>query len=431
MRIKNVKGYEVLDSRGNPTVFVEVELENKVKGSAFVPSGASTGTYEALELRDGDKRRFLGKGVLKAVTNINRKIARKLKGKNAFNQEEIDNLMIELDGTKNKSNLGANAILGTSLAVARASAVALNLPLYKYLRKLFSSYFRLPSSTFHLPVPLMNILNGGVHADNNIDLQEFMIAPFGFNSFKRAIQAGCEIYQNLKKILKKRKLVTSVGDEGGFAPDLKRNEDALKVIKEAIEVSGYKLGKEIGICLDPASSEFFKNGKYVLNADKKKLTSKEMVSLYSRWIDKYSILSIEDGLSEDDWDGWKLMTEKLGGKIQLVGDDLFVTNPERLQKGINEGCANAILIKLNQIGTLTETLKVIALAYKNNYRAVISHRSGETEDSFIADLAVAVNSGQIKTGAPCRSERVCKYNRLIYIEEELKGKGILGRTIIK
>jgi len=433
MKIRSIKALEVLDSRGNPTVFVEVILNNGKKGTAFVPSGASTGTHEALELRDKDKRRFLGKGVLKAVGNINKKIAPKLRGKNSYNQEEIDGLMLKLDGTKNKTKLGANAILGVSLAVSRAAANSKNIPLYKHIRNLFSNYFKLKTSKYLIPVPLMNILNGGVHADNNIDLQEFMIAPFGFKTFKRAIQAGSEIYHSLKGILKNKKLSSSVGDEGGFAPNLKKNEDALKVIKDAIIKAGYKLGKEVAICLDPASSEFYKNGKYILKGEipQKKYSYKEMTKMYSSWIKKYSIFSIEDGLSEDDWEGWSYLTEKLGDKIQIVGDDIFVTNPERLHRAINNKVANSILIKLNQIGSLTETLKVIALAYKNNYTAVISHRSGETEDPFISDLAVAVNSGQIKTGAPARSERVCKYNRLIYIEDELKGKSSLGRTLIE
>lgn len=433
MKIKDVKATEILDSRGNPTVSVEVALDSGVRAIAAVPSGASTGTHEALEMRDGDKNRYLGKGVLKAVENVNKKIAPLLSGKSAEAQEELDKMMIQADATENKSKLGANAILGVSLAACRAAALEKKLPLYEHIRSLFTHYSQLPTPNYELPVPMMNILNGGAHADNNVDLQEFMVAPFGFASFKDSMRAGAEIYQNLKKILKSQGLNTSVGDEGGFAPNLKTNEDALKVIKQAVEAAGYKLGENIAVCLDPASSEFYENGKYVLEGEetKKSLTYQEMTAMYASWVSKYSIYSIEDGLAEDDWDGWKHITKELGGKIQLVGDDLFVTNPKRLKQGIDQKAGNSILIKLNQIGSLTETLQVIALAYKSGYTAVISHRSGETEDSFIADLAVAVNSGQIKTGAPCRSERICKYNRLVYIENELGRKASLGRTLQK
>ncbi|HLD30475.1 MAG TPA: phosphopyruvate hydratase [bacterium] len=431
MKIREVKATEILDSRGNPTVSVQVTLESGVNAIAAVPSGASTGTHEALEMRDGDKKRYMGKGVLNAVENVNKKIAPAVKGKSAEAQKDLDELMIKLDGTENKSKLGANAILGVSLAACRAAALEKKLSLYEHIRSLFSSYYRLSTADYQLPVPMMNILNGGAHADNNVDLQEFMVAPYGFSSFRESLRAGAEIYQNLKKILKSQNLNTSVGDEGGFAPNLKTNEDALKVIKQAVEAAGYRLGENIAVCLDPASSGFFENGKYVLEGEepKKTLTPQELSAMYASWVSKYSIFSIEDGHAEDDWDGWKHITKELGAKIQLVGDDIFVTNPGRLKQGIEQKAANSILIKLNQIGSLTETLQVIALAYKNGYTAVISHRSGETEDAFISDLAVAVNTGQLKTGAPCRSERVCKYNRLLYIENELGNAASLGKTL--
>lgn len=405
-----IYGREILDSRGNPTVEVDVQLETGIIGRAAIPSGASTGEHEAVELRDGDNGRYLGKGVLNAVKNVNEIIAPELLGWEVAEQAEIDRVMLELDGTPNKSKLGANAILGVSLAVARAAAEEQELPLYRYIG---GTNARL------LPVPMANILNGGKHADNNVDLQEFMIMPLGAKSFKQALQMNAEIFHTLKTLLKKEGYSTGVGDEGGFAPNLKSNEEALKIIMKAIKQADYRSGEDIYIALDPASSEFFENGKYQLKAENAALTSSEMVDYYTRLVEKYPIISIEDGLAEDDWKGWKLMTEKLGNKIQIVGDDLFVTNVNRLQRGIDEKSANSILIKLNQIGTLTETLDTIELAKSNSFTTVISHRSGETCDTFIADLAVAVNAGQIKTGSICRSERIAKYNQLLRIEDEL------------
>ena len=417
--ISKVKGREILDSRGNPTVEVDVLLSDGTLGRAAVPSGASTGEHEALELRDGDKSRYLGKGVLRAVENVNNIIAPKVAGKDPFKQEELDRFLIELDGTPTKSRLGANAILGVSLAVARAAANSKGIPLYKYLGG---------EKAVTLPVPLMNIINGGLHADNSLDLQEFMIAPVGAPNFHEALRMGSETFHNLKSILKKRGDSTAVGDEGGFAPNLKANEEALELIVQAITAAGYKPGKDIFIALDPAASSFYKDGKYVFKAEGAK-SSDDMIKMYAGWIAKYPIVSIEDGLAENDWPGWKKMTEELGSKIQLVGDDLFVTNVKFLKKGIDEGCANSILIKVNQIGSLTETLDTIALALKNGYTAVISHRSGETEDTTIADLAVATNVGQIKTGSLCRSERIAKYNQLLRIEEELGSNAVYGGTL--
>ncbi len=408
--IIGIYGREILDSRGNPTVEVDVQLESGMFGRAAVPSGASTGEHEAVELRDNDKDRYLGKGVLNAVSNVNEIIAPEIIGYDAIDQALIDKIMIDLDGTPNKGKLGANAILGVSLAVARAAAMEEDMPLYRYIG---GSNARL------LPVPMANILNGGSHADNNVDLQEFMIMPLGAKSFRQALQINAEVFHTLKSYLKKNNYSTSVGDEGGFAPNLKSNEDALKVIVTAIELAGYKPGEDVFIALDPASSEFFENGKYNLKAENAQLTSEEMVNYYIDLVNKYPIVSIEDGLAEDDWSGWKMMTEKLGNKIQIVGDDLFVTNVERLKRGIEEKSANSILIKLNQIGSLSETLDTIEMAKTASFTTVISHRSGETSDSFIADLAVAVNAGQIKTGSICRSERIAKYNQLLRIEEEL------------
>ena len=408
--ISDVWAREILDSRGNPTVEVEVVLEGGALGRAAVPSGASTGAHEALELRDGDAKRYSGKGVLRAVKNVNEVIAPEIVGMDAVLQEEIDEVLLDLDGTENKSNLGANALLGVSLAVAKAASEALILPLYRYLGGVYASL---------LPVPLMNILNGGKHADNNVDIQEFMIVPVNFPFFSEALRAGVEVYHSLKKVLKEKGLSVAVGDEGGFAPNLSSNQEALDVLVEAIEKAGYSPGKDIYLALDSAASEFFKEGRYVLQGEEKELTSSEMVNFYRGLVESYPIISIEDALSEDDWEGWKELTEVLGEKVQLVGDDLFVTNPERLERGIKEGIANSILIKVNQIGTLTETLQTVELAKKSSYTSVISHRSGETEDTTIADLAVAVRAGQIKTGAPCRSERVAKYNQLLRIEEEL------------
>jgi enolase len=411
MNIELIKGREILDSRGNPTVEVELILDSGIRVISAVPSGASTGTHEALELRDGDKNRFNGKGVLKAIYNVNEVIFPLLKGKNVLNQKEIDEIMINHDGTKDKSKLGANAILGVSMAVAKAAAMATKLPLYKYLGG---------ASAVELPVPMFNILNGGSHADNSVDLQEFMIMPVGANNFREALRMSAEIFHFLKGVLKKKGYSTSVGDEGGFAPNLKSNEEALQVIVEAIKGAGYKPGGEVFIALDPASSEFFEDGKYVLKKSTGEvLNSKQMVDFYVKMAEKYPIISIEDGLAEDDWDGWKMITDKLGDKIQLVGDDLFVTNPERFKKGLEMGVTNSILIKLNQIGTVTETIETIKMAQRNQCTAVVSHRSGETEDTFIADLAVGLCTGQIKTGSTSRSERVAKYNQLLRIEEEL------------
>jgi len=423
--IKKIVGREILDSRGNPTVEVDVILDNGVLGRAAVPSGASTGEHEAVELRDGDKKRYLGKGTLTAVNNVNKTIAPAISGMNPENQIEIDKKMISLDGTKNKAKLGANAILGVSMAVCRAAASDKKVSLYKYIR----STFNLKLETYKLPVPMMNILNGGKHADNNVDLQEFMVFPIGAKNFKEALRYGAEVFHNLKKVLKDKGFNTSVGDEGGFAPNLPSNEAALENIIEAIIKSGYAPGKDIAIALDPAASSFFKDGNYVLegeNIDKIK-SSEIMVEFYANLVEKYPIVSIEDGLAEDDWNGWKLMTDKLGNKIQIVGDDLFVTNIERLSEGINKKTANSILIKLNQIGTLTETIDTINMAHKAKYTTVISHRSGETEDTFIADLSVAVNAGQIKTGSASRTDRICKYNQLLRIEEELGENAKFGK----
>ena len=410
--IVDITAREILDSRGNPTVEVDVILEDGALGRAAVPSGASTGAHEAVEKRDGDKSRYGGKGVLKAVKNVNEVIAPAIFGMDALNQRKLDETIIALDGTPNKGKLGANALLGVSLAAASAAAKALELPLYRYLGGLVG---------VKPPIPMMNVLNGGKHADNNVDVQEFMIMPLGAEDFHQALRMGAEVYQTLKNILNKRKLSTAVGDEGGFAPDLQSNEEALKLLVEAIKAAGYVPGKDIFICLDPASSEFSENNRYFIEGDKEGRTSEQMIDLYADWCEKYPIYSIEDGLAEGDWDGWKKLTERLGNKIQLVGDDLFVTNKAILKEGIDKGIGNSILIKVNQIGTLTETLDTIRLAHKNGYTTVISHRSGETEDTFIADLAVAVNAGQIKTGAPARTERVAKFNRLLRIEDDLNG----------
>ncbi|WP_238917951.1 phosphopyruvate hydratase [Clostridium sp. YIM B02555] len=410
LEIVDVVARQIIDSRCFPTVEVEIYLEDGTIGRAAVPSGASTGMYEAVELRDGDKDNYLGKSVLKAVKNVNETIAEELIGCNVFEQTYIDKMLIDLDGTKNKGKLGANAILGVSLAVANAAANALEIPLYRYIGGVNAKV---------LPVPMMNILNGGSHADNSVDLQEFMIMPAGAKSFSEALKMCAEVYHILKKILNDKGYATGIGDEGGFAPNLKSNQEALDVIIEAIEKAGYKPGEEIFIAIDAASSEYYKDGKYVLEHEGRTLTAAEMVDFFEDWVNKYPIISIEDGMAEEDWEGWKLITERLGKKVQLVGDDLFVTNTERLEKGIELGVANSILIKLNQIGTLTETLNAIEMANRAGYTAVVSHRSGETEDTTIADLVVAVNAGQIKTGAPARSERVAKYNQLLRIEEEL------------
>ncbi|MSR91993.1 phosphopyruvate hydratase [Inconstantimicrobium porci] len=410
LEIVDIVARQILDSRCFPTVEVEVHLADGSIGRAAVPSGASTGMYEAVELRDGDMEYYQGKSVLKAVNNVNEVISGELIGFNVFDQVAIDKKLIELDGTKNKSKLGANAILGVSLAVAKAAANALDLPLYRYIGGVNAKV---------LPVPMMNILNGGSHADNSVDLQEFMIMPAGAQTFSDALQMCAEVYHTLKKILNEQGYSTGIGDEGGFAPDLKSNRGALDVIVKAIEVAGYKPGKDIFIAIDAASSEYYKDGKYVLEHEGKTFTSEEMVKFFEDWVNEYPIISIEDGMAEEDWEGWKLLTEKLGKKVQLVGDDLFVTNTERLEKGIEMGVSNSILIKLNQIGTLTETLNAIEMANRAGYTAVVSHRSGETEDTTIADLVVAVNAGQIKTGAPARSERVAKYNQLLRIEQEL------------
>jgi enolase len=406
---------EILDSRGNPTVEVEVTLESGAVGRAAVPSGASTGTREALELRDGEDGRYGGKGVIRAVENVQGEIAEAVVGMEALRQTALDNLMIELDGTENKGRLGANAILGVSMATARAAANFLGLPLYNYLGGVNSKV---------LPVPLMNIINGGAHAPNNLDIQEFMIVPVGADTFAEALRMGAETFHALKKILAKDGHVTSVGDEGGFAPNLKSHDEAFEYIIKAIEAAGYKPGPEIALAIDAAASEFFKNGKYEFSGEKRVFTSTEIVDYYLGLTKKYPLISIEDGLAEGDWDGWKLITDKLGDSIQLVGDDVFVTNPDILADGINQGVANSILIKLNQIGTVTETLDCIEMAKQAAYTTVVSHRSGETEDSFIADLAVAVNAGQIKTGSLCRSDRLAKYNQLLRIEEELEDEAL-------
>jgi len=408
--IVEIYAREVLDSRGNPTVEVEVTTENGIVGSAIVPSGASTGVHEAVELRDGDKTRYLGKGTLNAVNNVNEVIAEELIGFDVFDQVGVDRALIQIDGTNNKSKLGANAILGVSMAVARAAAIESDTPLYEYIGGVNAKT---------LPVPMMNILNGGEHADNNVDIQEFMVMPAGACSFKEALRMGTEIFHNLKSVLKSKGYNTAVGDEGGFAPNLNSNEEALKTIMEAVEKAGYKAGKDIFLALDVASSEMYENGKYNFKGEGKTYSSEELVNYYCELVEKYPIISIEDGLSEDDWDGWKLLTEKIGNKIQLVGDDLFVTNYSRLNTGIEKGIANSILIKLNQIGTITETLDAIELAKTHGYTCVISHRSGETEDTTIADLAIAVNAGQIKTGSASRTDRICKYNQLLRIEDRL------------
>jgi enolase len=411
--IERVKAREILDSRGNPTVSVEVTVSSGVTGTASVPSGASTGKYEAVEIRDRDKSRFNGLGVLKAVQNVNTEIAKAIKGMPVENQQAVDKKIIELDGTLNKSRLGANATLGVSLAVAHAAANHANKPLYRYLRN---------TSEYILPVPMLNILNGGKHAADSTDLQEFMIVPAGAKTFADSLRMGTEIYHALKKVLKDKGLNTNIGDEGGFAPSLSSNQAAIEAILVAIEKAGYKPGKDCFIALDSASSEFYKDGKYILTKVRKSLTSPQMVDFYSRWVTEYPIVSIEDGMAEDDWDGWKLLNKKLGNKIHLVGDDLYVTNVKRLKQGIKTKASNAILIKVNQIGTLTETIDTINMAHDAGWRAVISHRSGETEDTTIADLAVAMGTGLIKTGAPCRSERTAKYNRLLKIESELGRK---------
>lgn len=416
MQVKEIKARQILDSRGNPTIEVDVILKNSAFGRAAVPSGASTGEHEALELRDGDKSKYLGKGVLKAVNNVNKKIAPALKNKDIADQRKLDDFLIKLDGTENKGNLGANAILGVSLAAAKAKAESNSLPLYAYLGGKKANI---------LPAPMMNILNGGSHADNNVDLQEFMIMPLGAATFSQSLRMGAEVFHTLKKVLHERKLSTAVGDEGGFAPDLKSNEEAVGVILEAIEKAGYKPGKDIFLALDPASSSFFENNKYILEAEpKKENNSLDMVNFYQKWVEKYPIVSIEDGLAEDDWEGWKALTEAIGNKVQLVGDDLFVTNTKRLKMGIDRDVANSILIKVNQIGTLTETLDAIELAKKNKYSAIISHRSGETEDTTISHLAVATSVGQIKTGSVCRTDRIAKYNELLRIEEQLGNKAL-------
>ncbi len=407
-RIARVRAREVLDSRGNPTVEVEVELESGVRGRAIVPSGASTGEREALELRDGDPSRFYGKGVLRAVDNVNSTIAKALKGLSPYNQREIDAVLLELDGTENKSRLGANAILGTSMAVARAAAQELGVSLYEYLGGKFG---------YRMPVPLMNVINGGAHADNPLDFQEFMIVPVCGDSFREALRAGVETFHALKKILKERGYSTNVGDEGGFAPDLSSTEEALDVLMKAIEKAGYKPGEDVLLALDVASSEFYEGGKYFFEGRER--SAEEMIEFYEKLLGKYPIVSIEDPLSENDWEGWKLLTEKLGERVQLVGDDLFTTNPKILKRGIEEGVANAILVKLNQIGTVSETLDTVMLAKERGYSAIISHRSGETEDTFISHLAVATNAGQIKTGSASRTDRIAKYNELLRIEEEL------------
>ena len=422
MEIIQVIGREILDSRGNPTVEADVRLADGVVGRAAVPSGASTGEHEAVELRDNDEKRYLGKGTRKAAQNITKKIAPAVIGMEAEEQSAIDHKMIELDGTSNKGKLGANAILAVSMAAARAAAQSESMPLYRYLGGVGANL---------LPVPLMNILNGGAHADNSVDPQEFMIAPHGAAKFSEALRMGAEVFHTLKSVLKKRGYSTSVGDEGGFAPNLKSNEEALEVVLEAVTKAGYKPGAQISIALDPAASEFFdkESGKYVFKkSDKSQRTSEQMVKFWAKWVEQYPIISIEDGMAEDDWDGWKLMTDALGAKIQLVGDDLFVTNTERLAQGIEKGIANSILIKVNQIGTLTETLEAMQMATNAHYTNIVSHRSGETEDAFIADLAVATRAGQIKTGSASRTDRIAKYNQLLRIEEELgTGAKFAGR----
>ncbi len=413
MKITDIIGREVLDSRGNPTVEAEVVLENGVRAMACSPSGASTGSREALELRDGDKSRYLGKGVLKAVGHVNNEIKSALIGKDATDQAAIDQVMLDLDGTENKEKLGANAILAVSLANAKAAAQALSKPLYEHINR---------DGNFSMPVPMMNIINGGEHADNNVDIQEFMVMPIGAPTFSEALRMGAEIFHSLRKVLQEKGLNTAVGDEGGFAPDLGSNEEAIQAIVEAVDRAGYKLGEDVALALDIASSEFYKDGKYHLSGEGKVLSSAEFTDYLADWVERYPIVSIEDGMDESDWEGWKLLTDKIGSKCQLVGDDLFVTNTKILSKGIEQGVANSILIKVNQIGTLTETLAAIDMAHKAGYTAVISHRSGETEDTTIADLAVATAAGQIKTGSLCRSDRVAKYNQLLRIESALGEK---------
>jgi enolase len=412
MFIEDVVARQVIDSRGNPTVEVEVTTTEGIVGRAAVPSGASTGEHEAAELRDGDKNFYLGKGVLQAVENVNEEIAEEIVGMSIFEQANIDDYLIDTDGTQNKGRLGANAILGVSLAVAKAAAASLSLPLYRYIGGV---------NARTLPVPMMNILNGGHHADNTVDMQEFMVMPVGADTYSEGLRMGVEVFHALKRVLSDKGLSTSVGDEGGFAPNLGSNEEAIELVLTAIEAAGYRPGEDLAIALDPATSEMWKNGGYVFwKSDPDRVrSSEEMVDFWQEWVNKYPIISIEDGLHEDDWDGWKMLNDRLGGEVQLVGDDLFVTNTERLARGIEEGSANSILIKLNQIGTLTETLEAIELAHKHGYTCVISHRSGETEDTTIADLAVATNAGQIKTGSASRSDRVAKYNQLLRIEEQL------------
>ncbi|WP_299876144.1 phosphopyruvate hydratase [uncultured Cocleimonas sp.] len=429
--ISNIIAREVIDSRGNPTVEAEVTLANGVKGSAIVPSGASTGAREAIELRDGDKSRFMGKGVLTAVANIEGEIADCIKGMDVNDQKGIDKAIIELDGTHNKSRLGANALLGASLAVAHAAANDNGLPLYQYLGNEFASGEE-SKDKFQLPVPMMNIINGGEHADNSVDMQEFMIVPVGADSIAEAIRYGTEVFHNLKSVLSKKGMNTSVGDEGGFAPDLSSNEEAIEVILEAIENAGFSAGKDIYLGLDCAASEYYKDGKYVLASEGKSFDAEGMVDYLETWVNQYPIITIEDGLDEADWDGWSVLTQRLGNKIQLVGDDLYVTNPKIFAEGIEKSIANSILIKFNQIGTLTETLEAIKMAHDSNYTAVVSHRSGETEDTTIADLAVATNAGQIKTGSLSRSDRIAKYNQLIRIEQMLGSNGVYaGKSAFK
>jgi enolase len=425
VKITKVWAREILDSRGNPTVEVEVTLSDSSFGRAGVPSGASTGSHEAVELRDGDKKRYGGKGVTKAVSNVNDIISKNIKGK-VWNQKTLDMAMIVLDGTENKGNLGANAILGVSIAFAKAKAVSEKKALWKYFKDISKT------KEVYIPVPMMNILNGGSHAENSTDIQEFMIMPIGAKSFKQALQWGSEVFHELKKILKSKKLNTSVGDEGGYAPSLPSNESAIEIILEAIKNAGYTPGKDISIAIDAAASEIYKDGKYHLATENKVLSSEEMIAFYENWVNKYPIVSIEDGLQEDDWSAWALMTKKLGKKIQIVGDDLFVTNIKRLEKGIEEKSANSILIKLNQIGTISETIDAINMAKKAGFTSVVSHRSGETEDTTIADFVVGLGTGQIKTGSLCRSERVAKYNQLLRIEESLGSKAVfLGKKAFK
>ncbi|SPF51038.1 enolase [Candidatus Sulfopaludibacter sp. SbA4] len=423
--ITKVTGREILDSRGNPTVEADVYLADGSMGRAAVPSGASTGEHEAVELRDGDKSRYLGKGTLKATSHVNGEIAAAVHGKDAAQQSELDRVLISLDGTSNKGRLGANAILAVSMAAARAAAASQRTPLYRYLGGVAANT---------LPVPMMNIINGGAHADNSVDVQEFMIAPFGAAKFSEALRMGVEVFHTLKKVLAKKGYSTAVGDEGGFAPNLKSNEEAIESVLEAISQAGYQPGTQIGVCLDPAASEFYQDGKYVFKkSDKSARSSEQMVDYWSNWVRQYpAILSIEDGMSEEDWAGWKLLTEKLGSQIQLVGDDIFVTNPEIFRRGIDQGIANSILVKLNQIGTLTETLETMQMAAAASYTSVVSHRSGETEDPFIADLVVATGAGQIKTGSASRTDRICKYNQLLRIEERLGPSAqFLGRKAFR